>query len=83
MADLVRYKYVDPEDPRVKEIAEGLKVKGYEIVWKSAREEARLVNEGWEYVIDEQDSSRPGLKIRESSSFNGPYMILLKRRLAA
>jgi hypothetical protein len=81
MADPVRYKLVDLDYP--KKIAEDLRAKGYQVVWKSAREEARLVNEGWEYVIDEQDSSRPRLKTPESSYLIDPYMVLLKKRSAA
>lgn len=78
----VRDKWVDSTYPGTMGIIRQLEAEGYIVNWRSANEEAQLLDiAGWEYVIVERDGVRFRLKVRDHPVIGG-YLILLKKRQA-
>lgn len=81
-ADEVEDKWVDSDYPTQLGITKQLEAEGYTVNWRSANEEAKLIDlGGWEYVIVERDGVRFCLKIHDHPVIGG-YLVLLKKRSA-
>lgn len=76
----VQDKWVDSDYPTQLGITKQLEAEGYTVNWRSANEEAKLIDiGGWEYVIVERDGLRFRLKIHDHPVIGG-HLVLLKKR---
>jgi hypothetical protein len=81
--DEVQDKWVDSDYPTQLGITKQLEAEGYTLNWRSANEEATLIDiGGWEYVIVERDGVRFRLKVHDHPVIGG-YLVLLKKRSVA
>jgi hypothetical protein len=77
----VQDKWVDSDYPTQLGITKQLEAEGYTVNWRSANEEAGLIDiGGWEYVIVERDGVRFRLKVHDHPVIGG-HLVLLKKRL--
>jgi hypothetical protein len=75
----VQDKWVDLDYPTQLGITKQLEAENYTVNWRSANEEAKLIDiGGWEYVIVERDGVRFRLKIHDHPVIGG-YLVLLKK----
>jgi hypothetical protein len=75
----IQDKWVDFDYPNQLGLTEKLEAEGFTVNWRSANEEARLIDiDGWEYVLVERDGTRYRLKIKDHSA--GGHLILVKKR---
>jgi hypothetical protein len=76
----IQDKWVDSGYPTQLGLTKQLETEGYTVNWRSANEEARLIDiEGWEYVIVQRDGVRFRLKVHDHPAIGG-YLILLRKR---
>jgi len=76
----VQDRWGDSDDPTQLGITKQLEAEGYTVNWRSANEEAKLIDiGGWEYVVVERDGLRFRLKIHDHPVIGG-HLVLLKKR---